>query len=590
MQRRARICMITMFRNESTVIRRMLESCAPYIDYWVIQNNGSTDGTDTIVQEFFQENPIPGYFYEVEEGWKGFGWNRDHLIQTCQKINHGCDWILKMDCDEILEVDNDFDWSLLEDISVQAWDIPAVSGNTVYYRTWLYNARLPWRFNHDPCHETVYCDLEGIGLNYRSRSLPWGFRHINSNQGQSWGSPTKFITDALVLEEKMIREQNMLDNLYHFFYIGKSYNDAYPSTAFPLGRSQQREYASRAIYYLHEYILHSRAGKNPGIDEMAYNAYLMMAECYDFLEQPEAALSCYKTAEQFAPERNEHLFAMALIYKRLRRFQDMLDITTEMMRPQRIMPFPRYSMFIDRSMYVDQGNRVQDLHLEAMALNRATGTTGYLSMPSETQPTNTVPNGDASSADLFPINSDLRSRLFVVDDFYQDPDAVRAWAMTQEFQPDIRWYKGLRSKTVYRPQSLKQRFESIIGRPIKNWDAHGFNGCFQITTAEDPQVYHNDLQTWAAMIYLTPGAPVTSGTRLHRSRINGARHLDQDHAIIDGAFAGGFYDSSKFETIDTAGNVYNRLVIMDAKHIHSAGEYFGSSPDTGRLVHLFFFD
>jgi hypothetical protein len=38
------------------------------------------------------------------------------------------------------------------------------------------------------------------------------------------------------------------------------------------------------------------------------------------------------------------------------------------------------------------------------------------------------------------------------------------------------------------------------------------------------------------------------------------------------------------------GNIYNRLVIMDAQSIHSAGPYFGSNKTDSRLTHLFFFD
>ena len=39
-----------MVKDESAVIERMLESCYQYIDYWVIQDNGSTDGTQDIMQ------------------------------------------------------------------------------------------------------------------------------------------------------------------------------------------------------------------------------------------------------------------------------------------------------------------------------------------------------------------------------------------------------------------------------------------------------------------------------------------------------------------------------------------------------------
>ena len=150
--KKCKIVMITMFKNESSVIKRMLKSCLPYVDYYVMQNNGSTDGTDEIVKQFLIENKLSGEMYNVEEGWVGFGWNRDHLIQFCQKINHECDWILKMDCDEVLEIDVNFDWSLLDNKDIQSFHIPAVSGTSVYHRAWMYNAKLPWRFNHDTCH------------------------------------------------------------------------------------------------------------------------------------------------------------------------------------------------------------------------------------------------------------------------------------------------------------------------------------------------------------------------------------------------------------------------------------------------------
>jgi glycosyltransferase involved in cell wall biosynthesis len=214
--------MTTMFKNEASVVRRMLESCYKHIDFWVVQDNGSTDGTDKIVKDFFEEKKIPGYYYQVEEGWVGFGWNRDHLTRTCQSIDHGCDWILKMDCDETLEVDDDFDWSLLDDKTQQSFHIPAVQDNCVYYRAWMWNANMPWRFNHDPCHETIYCEIDGIGENFNRCNLPLSFRQVGSTEGQSWSVPTKFISDALILEEKLIRENTMLSDMYHFWYIGKS--------------------------------------------------------------------------------------------------------------------------------------------------------------------------------------------------------------------------------------------------------------------------------------------------------------------------------------------------------------------------------
>jgi hypothetical protein len=90
------------------------------------------------------------------------------------------------------------------------------------------------------------------------------------------------------------------------------------------------------------------------------------------------------------------------------------------------------------------------------------------------------------------------------------------------------------------------------------------------------------------MIYLSPNAPLESGTRLMRTKNGQIGHMTDPR--INEAFTGGFYDSTKFEIVDSASNVYNRLVIMDSQHIHSAGAYFGQGKEDGRLTHLFFFD
>lgn len=558
-----------MFKNESTVILRMLESCLPYVDYYVMQNNGSTDGTDEIAKQFLIDNKLSGEIYEVEEGWVGFGWNRDHLIQYCQKTDHGCDWILKMDCDEVLEVDANFDWSLLDDKSIQAFHIPAVSGTCVYHRAWMYNANLPWRFNHDLCHETVYCDIPEIGQNFQRFDLPVSFRQVGTNEGQSWGISTKFVSDSLKLEEELIREQTMLNNDYHFWYVGKSYFDAFPCDSFPLGESQQKEYARRSIYYFQEFLNHKYKKSNGqiGEDETAYMSMIFIAEAYTFLKNVDAAIESYKLAEQFAEGRNDHLIGLAKLYQEKRDYKKMLEVTTKMMQPERMNPFPRYCNFIDTSMYYDSPvGTVQQLHDIALS------------------------NTKEQKMETFYINKLQSKRLFVVDNFYSDPDSVRNFALTQvEYKQDIQWYKGYRSVQSYHPPGIVEAFEDIIGQKIISFPVGTVNGCFQIMKASDPQVWHFDEQKWAAMIYLSPNAPIQSGTRLHRATGNSfIRHKDDPG--VDEYFNGNFYDSTKWEIADSVGNYYNRLIIMDAQCVHSAGPYFGDNFENGRLTHLFFFD
>ncbi|MEZ5448552.1 MAG: hypothetical protein R3E89_05940 [Thiolinea sp.] len=42
--------------------------------------------------------------------------------------------------------------------------------------------------------------------------------------------------------------------------------------------------------------------------------------------------------------------------------------------------------------------------------------------------------------------------------------------------------------------------------------------------------------------------------------------------------------------MDVIGNVYNRMVIWDARKVHAASAYFGDRIDNSRLFHMFFFD
>ena len=569
--RKTKIVMVAMFKNEASVMRRMLESCGPYIDYYVIQNNGSTDGTDQIVRDYFEETGTQGVLYDVEEGWIGFGWNRDHLIQTCQSTDHGCDWILKMDCDEVLEVDDDFDWSLLEDTSIHSFHIPAISGNTTYYRAWMWNAKMNWAFNHDPCHETIYCTDPNIGESFQRFNLPLSIRQIGFNEGQSWANPTKFVSDSLILEEKMIKENTMFEDLYHFFYIGKSYFDAHVAEM-PLGESHQQEMARRCIFYLDQFVNYTNPNGSTRIDETAYNSYCMIAECYTFLNQDEKAIAYYKLAHNFAPPRNEHYFGLAQVYERIGQYDNLMKVAEVLANPKRTNPFGEYISWIDASMYIDTGqDRVMSLYQNAQSL---------FYKEQDRKLKYSVP---------FTISRQYHKNFFVVDNFYNNPDEVRSYALQQEFAEDIRFYKGLRTTRHYHPEGIKQAFEHIIGQKIVDFP-EGINGCFQITTSKDLQVYHHDEQKWAAMIYLTPNAPIESGTRLHRSNINGVRHWSQGQELIDQAFQEDFYDSTKFDVVDSAGNMYNRLVIMDAQNIHSAGPYFGNTPESGRLTHLFFFD
>lgn len=189
---------------------------------------------------------------------------------------------------------------------------------------------------------------------------------------------------------------------------------------------------------------------------------------------------------------------------------------------------------------------------------------------------------------MFRLSNFSVPTLWVVDNFYDDPLAVREFALQQEynFEP---YYRGRRTLNQFLFPGLKERFEQIMGIKIKRWEDHGMNGRFQHCTVEDALVYHCDDQTWAATIYLTPEAPFQCGTSLwaHKKfRTRNKREFDTKGYPFDK----GFLDKTSLEPVDVIGNVFNRLVIWEAANVHSATEYFGMKKEDSRLFQIFFFD
>lgn len=558
---RTNICMISMFKNEAKGIQRMLESVWRHIDFYVFQDNGSTDGTPEIVEEFFKNKNIPGFIYKVEEGWVGFGWNRDHLLQTTLRNDHGCDWIMKMDCDEYLEVDEDFDWSYFYNTNTESFHVAATNPGCIYYRAWIWNAKLPWHFQHDPAHEIIY--LEGKGDNFERVNLPKGLRMVGTHDGESYTVPTKYISDALILEEKMIREGTLLTDTYHFWYIAKSYQDCYVGNFYPLGEAHSKEFARRFIFYFEEYLKHVNA---QDVHEMSYFSAFSIGSGYKYLGDYSKALEWFNAAEKYCPIRNEHIVHLALTYDELGQYDKMLEQTKRLIDPNRKLPFPDYYFLIDSNAYNDSSDYPQQLHNHAL---------------SKVNQENNI--------NSFSIHATPKPRLWIVDDFYADPHKVREFALKQEFEPNINYYKGSRTREQFIVPGTKEAFESIMGRKITNWtETHGMCGRFQYCTAEDALVYHCDGQSFAGMVYLTPNAPYSCGTSLFAHKKTGLRN--ENDFENQNPFEGGFYDRTQFELVDTAGNVFNRLVLFDAKCIHSANEYFGTTLTNSRLFHLFFFD
>ncbi len=258
-QNKVKICLWTHVQNEAPIIRKMLETAVDYIDYWVLVDNGSTDGTQDIIKDFFKEHNVEGKLYQSEIGWKGHGINRQHSWDFLKATDHGCDYILRIDADEGLEVDDDFDWSVIP--SKEAWSIIFTSDGFCVPRMWMWKADLPWYWADDVAHETIHLESgepdEG--------TLPISFRHISIGSGNSYQNPIKYIQDVLKLENQLHERfrdgSSVKEEQYHLFYLCKSFNysninifEDWCKKLFPYGEDHIREFLKRGIFYYSKYL------------------------------------------------------------------------------------------------------------------------------------------------------------------------------------------------------------------------------------------------------------------------------------------------------------------------------------------------
>jgi hypothetical protein len=147
---------------------------------------------------------------------------------------------------------------------------------------------------------------------------------------------------------------------------------------------------------------------------------------------------------------------------------------------------------------------------------------------------------------------------------------------------------------------IKERFEAILQKRITLWNEHPHNGVFQICMAGDQLVYHSDMQSYAAVVFLNPAAPVEAGLRTVRSKLTklrrpptekDAKALNTDiNTLMWLTYENKLLDGTAWDTVDLIGNVYNRIVLWDAQLIHAAADYFGHDDETSRLFQIFFFD
>ena len=199
--------------------------------------------------------------------------------------------------------------------------------------------------------------------------------------------------------------------------------------------------------------------------------------------------------------------------------------------------------------------------------------------------------------------------MLILENFLMFPKIVREWALNQRFYTSKEFTKMYNSHTDWpgkrtiHVSDLDTEYADIVLNKIANLAMQNYGlqnisirSYFQLTTSEDGDSWvHQDNDTdAAAVLYLTPNAPVNSGTIIYNckdierwtsymSDQNGYNILKTLNTKENVELY-----NELFEPVDVIGNVFNRLIMYKGTAFHKSNNYFGDSLRNGRLTQVFF--
>ncbi len=277
------ICLNMIVKDEKDVIERCLGSLKHIIDYWVIFDTGSTDGTQEVIKNFMKD--VPGELHESP--WVNFAHNRNEALNAAKGK---ADYIMLIDADEILEYVEDFNLPVLDKdcYYITVRQLQAADCNRVL----LINSKINWRWE-GVLHEVLRTD---------DKFTPGfinGVRNIcNSAVGARSKEPDqiKYMKDAMVLEKALKDEP---ENARYWFYLGVSYlaADAY--------HEAERAFKKRVTMEIDDLD-----------NQETYQAYYNLGIALEKQDKFDEAIEVYTQAHTYRSRRAEPLFRIARLYRK----------------------------------------------------------------------------------------------------------------------------------------------------------------------------------------------------------------------------------------------------------------------------------
>jgi hypothetical protein len=271
---RRSVCLCMIVRDEADTVVSALRSCRELIDYWVICDTGSTDGTQALIRHELEG--IPGELHA--DTWIDFGHNRTRLMERAQGRS---EYLLLLDADETVELTS----GGLDALALDAYTVPRV-GEALEQVKRVVRGALPWRYVGAVC-EYIESPLERTSG--RLDGLVIQSKPASERQCERWPS------DRIVLEAAVRADPTDARSAFH---LARTLH----AIALRTGDGGLMRTALGA---------YERRATMGGSEEEAYYSLFQAGTTCEQLDDWPSACEHYLRAWQLRPSRLESVFATA---------------------------------------------------------------------------------------------------------------------------------------------------------------------------------------------------------------------------------------------------------------------------------------
>lgn len=129
-------------KNEAALIVRCLNSVRNLVDYVLISDTGSTDGTQDTIRGWLTDTGIPGAVFD--DPWVDFAHNRNIILHRLQGIPN-IDYSMMMDADDLIEYQENFNLEQFKtDLTADHYFASIRLSDVYYARILLCSTRHPY--------------------------------------------------------------------------------------------------------------------------------------------------------------------------------------------------------------------------------------------------------------------------------------------------------------------------------------------------------------------------------------------------------------------------------------------------------------